>query len=109
MDSQQLHLFESPQVSSISESKRIGRKSQNEANTRNKAIRPKQRQEVLEAIQLAGANGLTSKEYASQTGSSLNRISGRFSELVAEGAIFRRDGDGAKRDGARVHWAKGFE
>lgn len=125
---QQPTLFDAPRASSITKSKNIGVQSRNEANERNKVNRFAQRAAVLQAVREAGSRGLTSKEYASQTGLSLNEFSGRFTELVDAGLIFRRedttrppkikvDKDGNEievpylisRNRAVVNWAKGSE
>lgn len=65
------------------------------ANARLAPVKTKQREEVFRAIILAGDAGLTCKELAAVWGVDMNKISGRFSELKADGRIVqvaRRDG-----------------
>ncbi len=54
---------------------------------------------ILSLLEERREHGATSKEIASVFGVQLNRISGRFSELRAQGLI--KD-SGARRDGAAV-------
>ena len=102
-------LFDAPRVTTVTESKQAGRQASQAANDRGKLGRSNARLAVLAAIQEAGERGLTSKEYALHCGSTLNAVSGRFSELVQAGSVFRRNGKEFRRDGAAVHWAKGHE
>lgn len=55
--------------------------------------------EVLRIVREAGEQGATSKEVAAALSRELNTISGRFSELVRAGKIYRTTD---RRDGAAV-------
>ena len=71
---------------------------------------PSRRLEVLRLVQDAGARGLTCKEFCQiktrRTGEihAAHQWSGRFTELVESGHIYRREGD--KRDGYAVNYAR---
>jgi hypothetical protein len=56
----------------------------------------RQRAEVLAAVRQAGVRGLTCSELAARWDVGLNRISGRFSELVRSGHLERQ---GRRKDG----------
>ena len=78
----------------ICASKHGGNPESQAANRRISAVKTKQRQAVLDAI-TASRTGLTCRELALQWCVGMNTISGRFSELKADGQIQKtgvRDG-----------------
>ena len=83
----------------ICESKHGGVFTSQQAFERAKPTLAKARLQVLLAVEKSLDEGITSKEYAEQSGKTLNAISGRFSELARDGWIIRTD---KTRNGAAV-------
>lgn len=91
-----------PDLLDICEGRHRGAGNSVDANRR--AVRSKSywRARIIEEIRAAGHLGLTAKEAAVRLGKPLNTISGRFSELVQQGKLYRH----GKRDGASVHYRR---
>lgn len=98
----QLELFPPPQTSTdICESRHGGDPNSRAAHqllSRNGTL-ARQRALVLGAIRAAGPQGITCAELAAHWGVGLNRISGRFTELVRDGKAIRQ----GRRNGGHVH------
>lgn len=61
---------------------------------------------ILQIIRQAGAEGATSTDIKAATGKSKNEFSGRITELIEFGLVFRKEGVRRGRDS--VLFAKGY-
>ena len=102
----QFGLFENPQATTVSESNRAGRSARNDAQPVD-SVASAGRAAVLEIVREAGSNGATSSDIAQRLSKPKNAFSGRITELVQAGLLFRRAG--VRRGKDSVLFAKGFE
>lgn len=98
-------LFDNTKATSKAESKQEGRAARNAARPSSASL-SRQCTEVLDVVRTAGPNGATSSDISTALGLPKNAFSGRITELVEAGLLFRKAGVRRGRDS--VLFAKGY-